>query len=112
MGLSKEQQRESAEMIMATEPLTDQERSTYERFRMTPAEYPRADRDNRVCQECGAEFKTIPATKDREELSAFQMYVDHSTIHNPTAGQWATAHQRIRQAMDTQKGAAARSAGE
>ncbi len=106
MAMSKEDQR--ADRIMAKEPLSERERVTYERLRMEPEDYPIADRDHRICQECGEEFLTTMESKDQEALTAFQQFADHMTKHNPSPAQWAGAHNLIR----TQKDAAARNAGD
>lgn len=57
----------------------------------------------RVCLECGAQFETIAATKDRDEVSALAQFSDHTTVHNPTGAQWTEAHNRI-QALKKKSG--------
>ena len=48
---------------------------------------------HRKCMECGAEFET------NENETALAQYADHSTIHQPTAGQWTEAYNRIRESQ-------------
>ena len=51
--------------------------------------------EHRICLQCGAEFRTIPATKDAPEVPALAQFSDHSTIHQPTGAQWVEAYDRI-----------------
>lgn len=44
---------------------------------------------HRECKICGAEFET------NNEQSALEQFSDHTTLHNPTGGQWVGAHQLI-----------------
>jgi len=53
---------------------------------------------HRVCKECGAEFH------GDEEQSALQKFSDHLTIHQPTAAEWAEAHNRIQKSLEFSKG--------
>jgi hypothetical protein len=109
MAMSKEDQKAASDRIMAkVRPFTPEEQATYNRLTTPVEEYPTADRDYRVCQDCGAEFRT-ESEKGVEGLSAMQQFSDHTTKHNPNPAQWVTAHNRIR--MGIQKTAAAQSAG-
>jgi hypothetical protein len=45
--------------------------------------------NRRVCQECGAVFKTDEAGM------ALAKYADHSVIHQPTGEQWKKAYDTI-----------------
>lgn len=53
--------------------------------------------EHRICKECGAEFRTIRVANE-PELSALMQFADHSTIHQPTLGQWTVAHNLIQAA--------------
>jgi hypothetical protein len=62
--------------------------------------------EHRTCQDCGAEFRTIPASKDgQQEQSALMQFSDHLTTHQPTGDQWATAHERIQAGKESAKAA-------
>jgi hypothetical protein len=39
---------------------------------------------HRICQECGAEFETIPAKADTAEIPALAQFSEHVRIHQPT----------------------------
>ena len=58
---------------------------------------------HRVCQSCGAEFETIPGTKDAPEVPALQQFSDHVTIHQATGVQWAEAYSRIQELKERAK---------
>jgi hypothetical protein len=51
---------------------------------------------HRVCNECGAEFETIPASKEEPEISALVQFSDHLTTHQPTLAQWTEAYLKCR----------------
>ena len=103
VAMSKEEQREAAKRIMAKlGPLDEVEMEAYKRFTTEPENYPKADRDFRVCQECGEEFRTV-MEKGQEGLTAMQQFADHTTKHNPLPGKWSEAHQRIRVARENKK---------
>jgi hypothetical protein len=39
---------------------------------------------HRICNECGAEFETIQASKEEPEMPALAQFSDHLTTHQPT----------------------------
>lgn len=51
--------------------------------------------EHRVCQECGAEFRTKKV--EGQEVSALQQFSDHVTVHQPTPAQWTEAYNKIRE---------------
>lgn len=51
--------------------------------------------DHRVCKQCGAEFRSIPAKNNEAEVPALQQFSDHITIHQPTGAQWTEAYNKI-----------------
>jgi hypothetical protein len=59
---------------------------------------------HRQCKECGAEFETIPGTKESPEIPALQQFSDHLTEHQPTVAQWTEAYSRIQAAKESRKG--------
>lgn len=103
MAMTKVEQKAASDRIMAKlGPFTPEEQAVYDKYMMEPEDYPKADKDHRVCQECGQEFKT-EVRKGQEELTATQQFVDHMGTHQPTMGQWATAHQRIQAGKESAK---------
>jgi hypothetical protein len=50
--------------------------------------------EHRVCQECGAEFRTAKVPNE-PDLTALQQFSDHLTVHQPTVAQWANAYNKI-----------------
>jgi hypothetical protein len=98
MALTKEEQREAAERIMAKEPLTDEERQTYDLLMKRPEDYVPPAEGMRRCGVCGAMFQDGAVT-------ALEQFSDHSTTHNPSPAQWVTAHQRIQVGREKVKAA-------
>jgi uncharacterized protein with PIN domain len=59
--------------------------------------------EHRVCPECRAEFRTIPASNGNQEIPALVQFSDHLTLHQPTATQWTEAHNRIQDGKERAK---------
>ena len=97
MAMTKEQQREAAERILAANPLTEEERKTFELMSKTPDQYipPDEQTGQRTCGICGATFSAIPASKENPEVSSLERFADHLAEHNPSAVQWTEAHRSI-----------------
>lgn len=101
MAMTKEEQKAASDRIMAKlGPLTAEEKAIQQGILKDTENYPKSDRDHRVCWVCGAHFKTVPGTLGTEELSAMQQFADHMGVHNPRPAKWAEAHQRIRAGME------------
>jgi hypothetical protein len=59
---------------------------------------------HRKCQECGAEFETIPASKGEPEVPALQQFSDHLTSHQATPTQWGEAYSKIAAGRESARG--------
>lgn len=104
MAMSKEDQKAASDRIMAKlGPMTPFEQRTYELLTMKPGKYP-VPGEKRVCGECGAEFREIPATKEKAAISALEQFSDHTAEHNPSPAEWAEAHKRIEAGKASLKG--------
>jgi hypothetical protein len=97
--MTKEQQSEAARRIMEANPMTDQERQTYELLMRRPEDYlpPDNQTGERVCGVCGEVFQH---SKDK---AALDLFADHQTEHNPSPAQWGEAHRRIQIGKDAAK---------
>ena len=94
MAMSKAEQKAASDRIMAKEPLTSEERETFEMLTRRPQDY-RVPGESRVCGQCGAEFEDVPEVRGQVAVSALQQFTDHQASHNPSPAQWAEAHKRI-----------------
>ncbi len=105
MAMTKEQQKEASDRIMAKMgPLDDQEQETYELLTKRVEDYvPPQETGERVCGVCGAKFQDLPATRDRLAVSALEQFSDHQSEHNPSPSQWAEAHRRIQDGKERHK---------
>lgn len=101
MAMSREDQKAASDRIMAKEPLTAEERATYEYLMLKPPYG--GSGDTRVCRKCGAVFQEVAGTKERPAVTALEQFADHSTIHQPSPAQWVEAHNRIQEAKETAK---------
>lgn len=106
MGMTKEQQKESARRIMEKlGPFTPDEEVRYRILVANPEEYvaPDPESGERVCGICGEVFQEIPGTKESHQITALDQYADHMATHNPTASQWTEAHRRIQSGKESSK---------
>lgn len=102
--MSREQQKAAAQRILEKEPLTEQERVTYEILRKNPEDYRLpGESGSRVCPVCGAEFETIAGSKERPEVPALEQFSGHMGAHNPSPAEWAEAHKRIGAGKEREK---------
>lgn len=102
MAMSKEDQKAASDRIMAKEPLTPEEQEVYEMLSKLPEDY-RPPKENRECGHCGAQFEDTTDRSGKVLVSALEKFSDHQTEHNPTPGQCATAHERIRAGKEQSK---------
>jgi hypothetical protein len=102
MAMSKEEQKAASDRILAKEPLTAEERRTFEMLTRRPEDY-RVPGEVRECGVCGAKFETILATKESPEVTALQQFSDHLAFHNPSPAHWAEAHKRIQAGKESAK---------
>jgi len=101
MAMSAADQKAASDRIMAKEPLTAEERKTYERLMREPP-YGSVG-EQRECRECGAVFQEIPATKELKAVSALEQFAEHTASHNPSPSEWTTAYNRIQEAKERAK---------
>ena len=102
MAMTKEQQKAASDRIMAKMgPMTPFEAETYRKLTMKPP-YPQTG-EVRRCWECGAEFQEIPATKEKQAVTALEQFVTHTSVHNPSPAAWTEAHSRIQAGKESAK---------
>ena len=85
------------------EPLTKEEQVIYRSLSKDPATYPMPIPGMHECVTCGAKFYEIPATKERQAISALEQFSDHVAKHNPSPAQWTEAYRRMQKAKEQAK---------
>ncbi len=100
--MTKSEQRAAAGRILAKEPLTAEELERYRYLSRGPEEYRRPG-DVRVCGVCEEEFRDEVGRDGSVTVAMLDKFSDHQTEHNPSPGQWASAHRLIQQAADRAK---------
>lgn len=100
--MTREQQKAASDMAKLG-PFTEEEKVIHRRLTIKPEEYGAPLVTERICRDCGAEFRTVPGTKETAEVTALQQFSDHTATHNPNPAQWAAAHKRIEAAKESVK---------
>jgi hypothetical protein len=106
MAMTKEQQKESSERIMAKMGrLEGVELEAYGLLTKRPEDYVLPDPESgvRVCGVCGKLIEGMAETKEARAQSALEQFTAHQAEHNPSPALWTEAHKRIQAGKDRAK---------